>query len=90
MLPSQIVDLLDEILDFVAVLTVRPLATITDAPVLVVDSDGAALSDTLLGTSLNRLLEEIPGVCAVINAQAVVQLLEVDTMLQSAVLGKIF
>lgn len=90
MLPSQVVNLLDEILDFVAVLAVSPFTSITNAPVLVVDSDGATLGDALLGTSLNRLLEKISGVCSVINAQAVVQLLEIDAMLQSAVLCKIF
>ena len=90
MLHSQVVDLFNEILDFVTVLTVSPLAAVTDAPVLVVNSDGAALGDVLLCASLNRLLEEMSGICSIIDTQAVVQLVEVDSMLQSAVLGEIF
>ena len=89
-LPSQVVDLLDEILDVVAVLAVGPFTTIANAPVLVVNSDRATLGDALLSTPLDRLLEKVSRVCSVIDAQAVVQLLEIDAVLQGAILGKIF
>jgi hypothetical protein len=59
MLHSQVVDLFDEILDIVAVLTISPLAAVANAPVLVINSDGAALGNILVGTSLNRLLEKV-------------------------------
>jgi len=89
-LHSEVVDLFDEILDFVTILAVSPLAAVADAPVLVVDSDSAALGNIFVGTSLNRLLEEVSGVCSIIDAQAVVQLVEIDAVLQSAVLGEVF
>lgn len=89
MLHSQVVDLFNESLDLVTALTVGPLAAVADAPVLVVNSDSAALGDVLLGTSLNRLLEEMSGERSVVDTQAVIQLLKVDSMLQSAVLGEI-
>lgn len=89
-LHSQVVNLFDEILDFVTILTIGPLAAVTNAPVLVVDSDSAALGYVLVGTSLNRLLEEMSGECPIVDTQAVIQFLEIDSVLQSAVLGKIF
>jgi hypothetical protein len=90
MLHPQLIDLLDEILDFVTVLAVCPFTAIANTPVLVINSDGTALGNTLVGTSLNRLLEKISGVCAIVNAQAMVNPVEVDAVLESAVLGKIF
>jgi len=89
-LPSQIIDLLDKVLDFGAVLTVGPLSTVADAPVLVINSDSTALGDPLPSTSLDRLLEELPRVLSIVNTQTVVQLAKVHSVLQSAVLGEIF
>jgi hypothetical protein len=89
-LPSQIVNLVDQILDFVAILTVCPLAIVTNTPFLVIDPDGTALGDSFLGTSLDRLLEEIPRVFSIVNAQTVIQFFKVHAVLQSTIFGKIF
>ena len=59
MLHSQVVDLVDEIFGLMSAMAFCPLAAIANAPFLVIDADSAAFGDALIGTSLNRLLEEV-------------------------------
>lgn len=87
--PSALKDVVDQALGIRAMLTVLPLATVSDAVDFVVDSDGTALGDAQVSASLNTLSQHASGLLAIIGADAVVQLVEVDTMLESAVLNEV-
>lgn len=89
MLPLALQNLLDQSLGIRTCLAVLPLATISDAVDLIVESDGAALGNVVVGAPLDALLEEINALGAVILANALVQSTEIDAVLKSTVLNQI-